>query len=169
VNHKWSSITTFRHRDEAITHIRECHGDSNQYTHCKGKLDHTTCARSLGHYVRLPFAKSLRDQNRSSTLGMKSWFHSVRSARPSSRATSFSLQQPPQSSGYGSTKQLQKLLGLLDPINLARISIVQYFLIEAQHDAVLNWHRWGLPPRSPKYLLILYPTFASGDTPLVVP
>jgi hypothetical protein len=32
-------------------------------------------ARSLGPYVWLAFAKSLRGQNRSSTLRMKSWFH----------------------------------------------------------------------------------------------
>jgi hypothetical protein len=32
----------------------------------------TTYTRSRGPYVRLPFAKSLRGQNRSSTLRMKS-------------------------------------------------------------------------------------------------
>jgi hypothetical protein len=35
----------------------------------------------LGHYVRLPFVKSLQDRNCSSTLRMKSWFHSDRSVR----------------------------------------------------------------------------------------
>jgi hypothetical protein len=68
---------------QVITHIRECHRDSNQYTW------------SLGPYVRLPFAKLLRGQNRSSTLGIKFWFHSNRPTLSSSWATSFSLQQPP--------------------------------------------------------------------------
>jgi hypothetical protein len=45
------------------------------------KPDNTMYARSLGPYVRLPSAKSLRGRNRSSTLGMKSWFHSDRPAR----------------------------------------------------------------------------------------
>jgi hypothetical protein len=26
----------FGHSDQAITHIRGCHEDLNQYTHCKG-------------------------------------------------------------------------------------------------------------------------------------
>jgi hypothetical protein len=30
----------------------------------------------------------------------------------------------------------------------------QYILIETQHDAVFNQHGWGLPLRSPEYLLI---------------
>jgi hypothetical protein len=30
----------------------------------------------------------------------------------------------------------------------------QNLLIETHHDAVLNRHRQGLPPRSPKYLII---------------
>jgi hypothetical protein len=80
MNHKWSSITTFRHRNQAITHIRGCHEDSNQYTPCKRKPDNTTYAQSLRAYVRLPFAKSLWDQNCSSTLGIKSWLHSDRPA-----------------------------------------------------------------------------------------
>jgi hypothetical protein len=36
------------------------------------KPDNTTYTRSLGPYVWLPFAKSLRGQNRSSTLRIKS-------------------------------------------------------------------------------------------------
>jgi hypothetical protein len=43
-----------------------------------GKPDNTICAQSLRPYVRQPFTKSLRGRNRSSTLGIKSWFHSVR-------------------------------------------------------------------------------------------
>jgi hypothetical protein len=42
------------------------------------KPNNMTYARSLGPYVRLTFAKSLQGQNCSSTLGMKSWFHSNR-------------------------------------------------------------------------------------------
>jgi hypothetical protein len=45
---------------QVITHIQECHGDSNQYTPCKGKPDNMTYTLSLRPYVRLPFAKSLR-------------------------------------------------------------------------------------------------------------
>jgi hypothetical protein len=117
------------------------------------KPNNTTYARSLGPYVWLTFAKSLWGQNHFSTLGMKSWFHSDCPTAPSSWATSFSLQQPPYNSGYGLTKQLQKLLGLQDPINPACVSTIQCLFHKAQHDAILNLHGWGLPSRSPKYLL----------------
>jgi hypothetical protein len=40
--------------------------------------DNMTYALPLGPYVRLPLAKSLRGQNRSSTLGLKYSFHSDR-------------------------------------------------------------------------------------------
>jgi hypothetical protein len=62
---------------QVITHIWECCEDRNQYKPCKAKHDNTTYALSPWPYVRQPFAKSLRAQNRSSTLGMKSWFHGV--------------------------------------------------------------------------------------------
>jgi hypothetical protein len=39
---------------------------------------------------------------------------------------------------------------------------------QGPHDAVLNQHRQGLPPRSPETSDPLS-TFPSGDTPLVVP
>jgi hypothetical protein len=44
------------------------------------KPDNTTYTRSLGPYVRLPFVKFIRGRNFSSTLKMKSWFHSDRPA-----------------------------------------------------------------------------------------
>jgi hypothetical protein len=47
------------------------------------QLDSMTHTLPPGPYIQLTFAKSLRGRNRSSTLGMKSWFHSVR--RPSRR------------------------------------------------------------------------------------
>jgi hypothetical protein len=71
-------LLCFCRMDQAITLIRGCCGDSNQYTPCKGKPDNMMYAQSLGPYVRLLFAKSLQGQNHSSTLGMKSWFHSNR-------------------------------------------------------------------------------------------
>jgi hypothetical protein len=83
-------------------------GDSSQFKPCKVTTDNTAYARSLGPYVQLPFAKSLRGQNHSSTLETKSWFHSDRSARPSSWATSFSHQHPPYSSGYGFDQAVTK-------------------------------------------------------------
>jgi hypothetical protein len=73
-------------------------------------------ALTLGHYVWLPFAKSLRDRNRSSTLRMKSWFPNDRSTRTIVMGY---LILPPTATieyGNGSTKQLQKLLGLRDHI-----------------------------------------------------
>jgi hypothetical protein len=51
---------------------------------------------------------------------------------PSSWATSFSLQQPPKSSSYGSTKELQNLLGLWDPINSSCISTIQHLFHRVQ-------------------------------------
>jgi hypothetical protein len=172
VNHNESLITTFRHRDQVITHIRGCREDSNQYTSCKKKPDNMMYAWSLGSYIQQPFAKSLRGRIRSSTPGMKSSFHSDRLALPLSWATSFSLWKWPWSSSYGSTKKLHKLLGLWDPINLACVSIIQCLFHRAQHDVVLNQHRRGLPPRSLEYLLIhsqpshpvILSTFPSGDT-----
>jgi hypothetical protein len=80
---------------QVVTHIREYHGDSNQYTPGKANPDNMTYTLSPGPYVRLPFAKSLQGQNLSSTLKMKSWFYSVRLALASSWDTSFSFQQPP--------------------------------------------------------------------------
>jgi hypothetical protein len=38
----------------------------------------TRCTQSLGPYVWVPYDKSLRGLNCSSTLGMKAWFHSDR-------------------------------------------------------------------------------------------
>jgi hypothetical protein len=143
----------FWHGNQVITHIRECCGDSNRYTPCKGKLDNTTYARSLGPYVWQPFAKSIRGQIHSSTHWMKSWFLGDRPTLPSSWATSLSLRQPPWSSGYNSTKQLHKL----GAINSACVSTVQCLFHRVQHDVVLNRHRRGLLPRSLGYLLIHSP------------
>jgi hypothetical protein len=47
-----------------------------KYTAYKRKPDNAIYARSLEPYVRLTFAKSLWGRYRSSTLGIKSWFHS---------------------------------------------------------------------------------------------
>jgi hypothetical protein len=69
---------------QVITHVRESHRNLNQYTPHKGKLDNTMYTLTPGPYVRLPFAKSLQGRNRSSTLRMKSWFHSDRPALLSS-------------------------------------------------------------------------------------
>jgi hypothetical protein len=53
---------------------------SNHLHLAREKPDNTTYARSLGPYVRLPFAKSFRGRNCFSTLRMKSWFHIDRPA-----------------------------------------------------------------------------------------
>jgi hypothetical protein len=82
-------VVTSHHSSESVTEIR-----INIHL-AREKPDNMTYARSLGPYAWLPFTKSLQGQNRSSTLEMKSWLHSDRPTRPSSWATSFSLQQPP--------------------------------------------------------------------------
>jgi hypothetical protein len=63
--------------NEQVSPISEVFVEARVNLHLiREKPDNMTYAWSLGPYIRLSFTKSLRGRNRSSTLGMKSWFHS---------------------------------------------------------------------------------------------
>jgi hypothetical protein len=51
----------FRPSDQSITHIQECHGDSNQYTPYRGKPDNTTYTGSLRPYVWQQFTSTIEE------------------------------------------------------------------------------------------------------------
>jgi hypothetical protein len=63
--------------DEQVSLISESVAEIQINLHLtREKPDNTTYARSLRPYMHLPFVKSLRGRNRSSTLKMKSWIQS---------------------------------------------------------------------------------------------
>jgi hypothetical protein len=51
----------FGHSSQDIAHIRECHGDSNQYTLCRGEIDNTRYVCSLRPYVWQPFTTTIKE------------------------------------------------------------------------------------------------------------
>jgi hypothetical protein len=51
----------FTPSNQSITHIRECHGDSSQYTPCRGKSDNTTYTGSLRPYMWQQFRSTIKE------------------------------------------------------------------------------------------------------------
>jgi hypothetical protein len=139
----------FRQRYQAITHIRGSHGDLNWYTPSRENLttwrkrglqDHT-CGHSLQQ----------RSKSRAkSHLSLVRVFHAIpHSGISTSGSYNIPIYIPAEEVRYYPTQRPLKLLSLRDPINPVYISIYS-MLHRAQCDTVLNWHRFGLPPRSSK-------------------
>jgi hypothetical protein len=62
----WNWITTFEHKDQAITYFRECRGDLNQFTTLQGKDLTTRHMRATKTHEWPQFMMTIKES---------SWFH----------------------------------------------------------------------------------------------
>jgi hypothetical protein len=130
--------------------------------HLQGKnLTNTSYMWLLRSHVRQPSMKSLLSWNRVSAPGMKSCLPAI--VRPGHHRglPHSSSNKPPRSREGQFDKAVTKLLGLPGPINLTCGQYNSKLVHQGQNDAVLNRHRWGLPPWNLGIVTTLSPPFPS--------
>jgi hypothetical protein len=122
--------------------------------------DNTPCVQLPESHVQQSFVKSVLRRNRPLLPG---WSLGSLWCQPSRHPglPHSTSNKPPWSREVQFDKVIIGLLGLPGPIkpNMESIQIKAYH--RGQNDAVLNWHRWGLPHRNLGIATDLSPPFPS--------
>jgi hypothetical protein len=133
----------FKHSEQAITHIRGCRGDSNQYSILQGYKPDNTTRRSGGHHEWQPFMTQSKSRT-GSYLTLVSSF--TRMSRRTHRGCPDTiLYNIHKEVGYRPTRRHAKLLSLGIPY-VSYAPVHSMLVHQGLTDAGLNWHRRGLQP-----------------------
>jgi hypothetical protein len=130
--------------EQAITHIWERHGDSNQYTPYREKPDNTTYVWSLRPYVRQQFTWWSKSPSRAH-LSLMHFFHAIPLWAIRGRPIHYPGIHHYRNAGVLSDSATISATKFVRP---HKSIIHQYRSILAHRDpddAVPNRHMWGLP------------------------
>jgi hypothetical protein len=139
---------------QAVTHNRECRGDSNRYTPCRGRtwpIRHTFDSRRLSRMTTI--RKSLLSQ-----IGplLPGWSLSPRPHSPSKSKSTAWIRE------VRFDKVVTKATRLTGPHKTQHVVSTQLKAChQGQNGVVLNRHGWGLPYRNLRIATTLSPLFPS--------